>query len=65
MKNIAKNGVKLENILVKKDPYRGEKCGRQDCQIRKFKPKVNKGTDFTKPNALYEAICLQCEVEAA
>ena len=63
MKIIEKNGIKIKNILVKKDPYRGEKCGRSECPICKFKPKTNKGMDCTKPNALYEAICLKCEEE--
>ena len=64
MNIIEKNGVKLEHIVVKKVPYRGGKCGRLNCMISRYKSKTNKGMDCTKPNALYEVLCLQCEVEA-
>ena len=33
MKLIEKNVLKLENILIKRDPFKGTPCGRDDCMI--------------------------------
>ena len=41
------------------------KCGRPECMVCAFKPWANKDMDCTKPNALYEAICLKCDLAAS
>ena len=61
MKIIEKNGLKLEQILVKRDAFKGVSCERAECLVCRFKPWSNGDMECTKPNALYKANCLMCE----
>ena len=58
---IEKNGVKLENMLVKKDPYAGWDCWRDNCQCCKEKPGGNNGNNCNKQSCLYVAKCEACQ----
>ena len=64
IKLVEKNGVKLENLLVKRDPYVGWACGRQDCTCCKAKPRRNQKDNCNKQNVLYVARCDLCQEEA-
>ena len=52
--------MKLENILLDRDPYRGGKCVREECMIYAFNPWEKEDRECTKPNALYDALFIDC-----
>ena len=63
MKIVEKSGNKLEDILTKKDPWRGADCGRANCFLcnTKLITEKDKNKDCTKRNIVYEIRCLTCE----
>ena len=61
---VEKNGVKLENLLVKRDPYVGWDCERSDCTCCKAKQGRNQRDNCNKQNVLYVARCYLCQEEA-
>ena len=62
LKIVERGGIKLENILVKKNPWDGECCERKSCLLcdtkrRADKPKMK---SCTKRNLVYKTWCQTC-----
>ena len=60
-KIVEKNGLKLEQILVQQDPWKGWDCGRADCVVCIHKPQNNTRTDCSRESVTYRALCLNCK----
>ena len=63
IKVVEKAGNKLEDILTRRDPWKGADCGRQNCfpcSTKNITGK-DKNKDCSKRNILYEIRCLTCE----
>ena len=60
-KIVEKNGLKLEQILVQRDPWKGWDCGRADCVVCIHKPQNNTRTDCSRESVTYRALCLNCK----
>ena len=65
VKIIEKNGMKLENLLVRRDPYSGWDCGRGDCNCCKVKPTSNTKNNCNRMSVLYAARCENCREAAS
>ena len=61
VKLVEKNGTKLEQLLVKRDPFEGWDCSRGDCICCIWKPQFNQSLNCNKQNVLYRAECMQCK----
>ena len=61
VKLIEKIGVKLEHMLVKRDPFEGWSCNWEDCICCKYKPQFNGNLNCNKQNVLYRAEWPACE----
>ena len=63
VKVVERSGMKLEDILTNKDPWKGKDCQRENCFICSTKQLTEKNTnkDCTKRNITYEIRCLTCE----
>ena len=63
VKIVEKAGMKLENILTKNNPWKGQDCGRPNCLLCMTKTLTEKEMkkDCSKRNILYELRCLTCE----
>ena len=64
LKIVERGGIKLEHILVKKNPWEGECCDRKSCLLcntkrRADKPKMK---SCTKRNLVYKTWCQTCNV---
>ena len=63
VKIVERSGMKLEDLVAGKDPWRGGDCGRPNCFLCSTKNITEKDLkkDCTKRNILYEIRCLSCE----
>ena len=61
IKIVSKSGMKLKDILVKKDPFEGN-CNKDDCNVCKTN-EGKKQTKCRKQNVTYQAKCINCEKE--
>ena len=63
VKIVERSGMKLEDLVAGKDPWRGGDCGRPNCFLCNTKNITEKEMkkDCTKRNVLYEIRCLSCE----
>ena len=61
IKVIERNGDKLENILVRKDPVGDEKCEEEGCLICLTQEK--EGGTCRKPNVVYKISCNTCKTK--
>ena len=60
-KIIEKNGLKLEQILVQRDPWKGWDCRRVDCVVCLQKPQHNTKADCNRESTTYRATCINCK----
>ena len=64
IKFIEKGGIKVKNLLVKKDPFPAQKCGVSNCPFcNKANPLiiVNKKQKCTVHNVGYRFKCTECD----
>ena len=63
IKIVEKSGIKIEDMIAGKDPWRGGDCKRSNCFLCNTKNITEKDMkkDCTKRNILYEIRCLSCE----
>ena len=59
LKIVERAGTKLEDVLVKADPWRGQDCARPNCLLCLTKQRTGKLTtqDCTRRNIVYEIWC--------
>lgn len=59
---VERAGSKLEDLLHRSDPWRGEDCGRDRCLLCKTKEKTGKlkTQDCKKRSLVYEMWCGKC-----
>ena len=62
LKVVERGGTKLEDILVKKNMWEGEECGRQKCLLCRTKSREEKPSkkSCTKRNSVYRTWCNTC-----
>ena len=62
LKVAERAGSKLEDLLHRSDPWRGEDCGRERCLLCKTKEKTGKlkTQDCKKRSLVYEMWCGKC-----
>ena len=63
MKIVERAGVKLQDILTRSNPWKGQDCARTNCLLCHTKQKTNKNLtqECTKRSLVYETRCLTCE----
>ena len=62
MKIVERGGLKLEDVLVKKNLWEGENCEREKCLLcdTKFKDEKIVKKSCTKRNLVYKTWCNTC-----
>ena len=62
IKIVERSGTKLEDLLVKADPWKGKDCEREKCLLCLTKKRTGKYTsqDCTRRNIVYETWCMTC-----
>ena len=62
LKVVERSGSRLEDVLHRSDPWRGEDCGREMCLLCKTKEITGKlkTQDCTKRSLVYELWCGKC-----
>ena len=65
IKIVERAGQKIQDIITKSNPWKGQDCERKNCLICYTKIQTEKGTrqDFTQRSLLYETRCLTCKDE--
>ena len=63
IKLVERAGIKLQDVLTKSNPWKGEDCQRTNCLLchTKNKTEKNKTQDCYKRNLVYETRCLTCK----
>ena len=63
LKIVERAGVKLQDILTKANPWKGQECQRTNCILclTKQRTEKNQTQDCHKRNLVYETRCLTCE----
>ena len=63
LKIVERAGKKLQDIITKSNPWRGQDCQRENCLICITKTRTEKGQgqDCTRRSLIYETRCLTCE----
>ena len=63
IKLVERAGIKLQDVLTKSNPWKGEDCQRTNCLLchTKNETEKNKTQDCYKRNLVYETRCLTCK----
>ena len=63
IKIVERVGRKMEDMLTRSDPWKGQDCLRKNCFLCSTKERTGKGKkkSCTKRNIVYEPRCLTCE----
>ena len=59
-KIVEKNGIKLDQLLVQRDPWKGWDCLKSDCVVCIEKPNMNLEVNCNKECLVYKAECMLC-----
>ena len=62
VKIVERTGVKLQDVLTKANPWKGQDCERKNCLLCHTKSKTgkNENQDCHKRSLVYEIKCLTC-----
>ena len=63
IKIVERTGTKIQDILTKANPWKGQDCQRTNCLlcITKQRTEKNQMQDCHKRNLVYETRCITCE----
>jgi hypothetical protein len=63
LKIVERSGTKLEDLLHRSDPFKGQDCTRQNCMLCLTKNHTGKNTtqECSKRNLVYQIYCITCK----